>query len=135
MKWFAGALSLFLAIFAACGCSQQDDVEKFHIEGVVTYQGQSVPVGSIVFQPDPSQGNSGPYGVAQIKDGKFSTKLQGQASVGGPHLVIIEAFDGKEVNPDYAPYGASIGLTYQERFDLPKQDSTLDIELTDRKKR
>jgi len=125
---------LLLVIALACGCSKSDGVEKFHIQGTVTYQGTAVPVGSIVFQPDPSQGNSGPYGVAQIKDGKFSTKVEGEAIVGGPHLVIIEAFDGKDVNPDYAPYGGSIGSTYQERFDLPKQDSTLDIELTQRKK-
>ncbi|MHC2066532.1 hypothetical protein ACYFX5_03585 [Bremerella sp. T1] len=134
-KWIAGAMSLLVIVGATGGCSQSDGVEKYHIEGVVTFQGNAVPVGSIVFQPDPSQGNSGPYGVAQIKDGKFSTKLEGEAIVGGPHLVIIEAFDGKNVNPDYAPYGASIGSTYQERFDLPKQDSTLEIELTDRKKR
>ena len=129
------AMLILGALILPCGCSKSDGVEKFHIQGTVTHQGNAVPVGSIVFQPDPSQGNSGPYGVAQIKDGKFSTKLKGEATIGGPHLVIIEAFDGKDVNPDYAPYGGSIGSTYQERFDLPKQDSTLDIELTERKKK
>ena len=120
-------------LLLASGCSKSDGPPTYHVQGTVTHDGKAVPIGSIVFQPDPSQGNRGPYGVAQIKDGKFDTKLEGQAVVGGPHLVIVEAFDGASPNPDYAPYGTSLGANYQEVFDLPKQDTTLDIELTERK--
>jgi len=102
------------------------------LSGTVTHEGQPVAFGSIVFQPDQSQGNSGSYATASIKDGKFDTRSGGKGTVGGPHLVMIEAFDGQDINDDFAPYGKSLGESYQRPFDLPSEDSTLTIELTDR---
>lgn len=119
-----------MLLSAGLGCGQSDP-ERFHLSGTVTHQGQPVAFGSIVFQPDQSQGNSGSYATASIKDGKFDTR-SGKGIVGGPHLVMIEAFDGKDINDDYSPYGKSLGESYQRPFDLPREDSTLTIELTDR---
>jgi len=113
------------------GCGERGP-QRYHVSGTVTYKGEPVAFGSIVFQPDQSRGNSGPYGAASIKDGKFDTQIDGHGPIGGPHLVMIEAFDGKNINEDYAPYGNSIGSTYQRPFDLPSENSTLEIELTDR---
>ena len=50
--------------------------------------------------------------------------------IGGSQIVLIEAFDGKVENPEYAPYGKSIGGGYQKAHQLPQADATLDIELT-----
>lgn len=123
----AGAL--LLSAYLGCGNSEAD---RYHLSGTVTHEGQPVAFGSIVFQPDQSQGNSGAYATASIKDGKFNTRSGGKGTVGGPHLVMIEAFDGQDINDDFAPYGKSLGESYQRRFDLPSEASTLDIELTDR---
>lgn len=131
---YSALLLAAVLIATGSGCGNSDSRDLYHVQGTVTYQGQPVSTGSIIFQPDPSQGNQGPYGSAQIENGKFDTQKDGQATVGGPHLVMIEAFDGVNPDPDFAPYGKSLGGGYQESFDLPKQDTKLDIELTDRRR-
>ncbi|WP_146431112.1 hypothetical protein [Blastopirellula retiformator] len=128
------ALPMLLLSAMLLGCSGGDAADAFRIQGTVTHQGKPVPIGSIIFQPDGSKGNSGAYGSAAIKDGQFDTRNNGQPMVGGPHLVIVEAFDGVDPNPDFAPYGKSLGESYQEAFELPEEDTTLNIELTDRKR-
>jgi hypothetical protein len=112
------------------GCSESGP-PRFEVSGTVTYEGKPVPVGSILFQPDPAVGNEGPYGSATIKDGKFDTRLEGEPTIGGEQIVLIEAFDGKVENPEYAPYGKSIAGGYQQPHQLPQADATLDIELTE----
>lgn len=118
-----------LALVLLIGCAD-DGPPRYHVSGTVTYQGAPVPHGSIVFQPDSTQGNSGPSGSATIEDGAFDTRVNGEPPIGGPQIVFIEAFDGKVEHPDYAPYGGALGEGFQERYDLPQADTTLDIELT-----
>ncbi|UUO07751.1 hypothetical protein M4951_05430 [Blastopirellula sp. J2-11] len=131
---FYSQFAIATTILLAVGCAEKASVNQFDVSGVVTFDGKPVPHGSIIFQPDEAQGNAGPYGSAMIKDGKFDTRVDnGTATIGGPHLISIEAFDGVEPNQDYAPYGRSIGDSYQEAFVLPQTDSTLNIELKDRK--
>jgi hypothetical protein len=126
--WRFVPASLLLLLVFILGCGHAGP-PRYHVSGTVTYQGKPVPVGSILFQPDPSQGNSGAYGNAMIKDGKFDTRVDGEPPIGGPQLVIIEAFDGKNTT-DLTPYGNSLTSGYQEKYDLPDKDTTLDIELT-----
>lgn len=121
-------VAAFLMLVIA-GCAE-DGPPRYDVAGTVTYQGSPVPYGTIMFQPDPTQGNSGPTGSATIKDGTYNTKLEGEPQTGGPQIVFIEAFDGKIENPDYAPYGAALGESYQQRYELPQADTTLDIEMT-----
>jgi len=83
-----------------------------------------------MFQPDATRGNSGPTGSATIRNGAFDTRLEGEPPIGGPQIVFIEAFDGQVENPDYAPYGGSLGESYQAQYQLPQADTTLDIEMT-----
>ena len=129
MKWLLAVCAL--AVIAASGC-QDEGPPRYHVSGTVTLKGEPVPIGSIIFQPDPTAGNSGPSGNATIQDGKFDTREAGVPTTGGSQIVTIEAFDGKVVNPEYAPYGTSLRVGYQEKHVLPEKDAVLDIELTER---
>lgn len=139
MSYLLGNMSLHrtyaataaLAILLS-GCSESGP-PRYHVSGTVTHEGTPVPAGSILFQPDPAAGNEGPYGSATIKDGKFDTRDGGEPTIGGPQVVLIEAFDGNVKNPEYAPYGQSIGGGYQKSHPLPQADATLNIELTEEK--
>jgi hypothetical protein len=130
-RFFYGMCGVVAAMMFLTGCGESGP-PRYHVSGTVTYKGQPVPVGSIIFQPDARAGNAGPYGNATIKDGKFDTHVDGEPTVGGPQIVLVEAFDGKVENPEYAPYGKSVGGGFQQPRVLPKADTTLDIELTDR---
>lgn len=126
-------LSLCLVLLVAGSGCQEEGPPRYHVVGTVTYKGEPVPVGSIIFQPDATAGQSGPYGHASIRDGHFDTRNGGAPTTGGAQIVIIEAFDGNVVNPDYAPYGSSLGLGYRKKLPLPKsKDAKVDIELTER---
>ncbi|MCC9606889.1 hypothetical protein LOC68_15605 [Blastopirellula sp. JC732] len=124
--------AIVLAGMLLLGC-QRDEISRHRLSGTVTYHGKPVPAGAIFFEPDASQGNSGAPSYAQIKEGKFDTAAEnGLGFIGGPHVVTIEAFDGKAVN-DYAPFGVSLtpGKSYVKKFDLPSEDAELTIEMGD----
>jgi hypothetical protein len=113
---------------ALAGC-QDSGPPRYRISGTVTHQGQPVPIGSILFQPDGAKQNSGPYGFAPIREGRYDTQLDGKGFSGGPQIVIVEAFDGVNIDPDYNPYGLSISSGYIQPHDLPHTETTLDIRL------
>lgn len=128
---------LQLAVVAplfALGCGDSGPT-RYRISGTVTYEGNPVPFGAIIFQPNTTQNNGQPNGIAEIIDGVFDTRLGGQGFSGGPQIVIIQAFDGINIHPDYNPYGFSLGSGYNEPHDLPAGEAVLNIELTKRKKR
>ena len=49
--------------------------------------------GRVIFEPDTTQGNSGPGGYANIRDGYYET-LRGKGAVGGPHRVRVMILSG-----------------------------------------
>ncbi|MDX1946641.1 MAG: hypothetical protein SFU86_14670 [Pirellulaceae bacterium] len=81
----------------------------------------------IFFDPDYVQGNDGQQGFAFIKDGQFDTRLNGQPTVGGLHIVRIQAFDGKPGNE--LPMGKMIAPPYSTAADLPKEDASQDFNI------
>ena len=126
----------FAAVFAclaagglmATGCGK-DGMELHDVSGSVTFQGQPVPAGTVMFQPDASKGVSGPAGLAIIRDGKYDTSAEGgKGVVGGSHLVRIIGLDGKNVD-DMSPEGAPLFPDYEATVDLPKEDSVQDFEV------
>jgi len=99
------AVMFFVLVWSVSGCGGSG-VERVEVSGAVTYKGELVPAGPVIFEPDPKQGNIGPQGFAKIKDGKYQTE-SGLGSVGGPVIVRITVFDGKNVSQACRP-GASI---------------------------
>lgn len=126
-----GKLALALLGLVLLGCSGDKGPKRYRISGEVTCEGRPVPIGAIQFTPDASQGNSGPPAFAEIKEGRYDTTVSGKGFIGGPHIVAIDAFSGKNIDPDLLPNGEPIQQGFQKTFDLPvDQDVTLDIELT-----
>jgi hypothetical protein len=117
----AGSL-LFLA---GCG-GGSDGPQRYRLSGTVAHAGKPVPSGSVSFIPDTSKGNSGPGGRAPIQDGRFDS-AEGTGHVGGPHIVTVTGMDGV---PDVdLPRGRRLFPSYKITLDLPKEDSTHDIEV------
>lgn len=125
-RWMLAALVLF----AGCGGERE-----YHLSGTVTYKGQPIPEGYIVFEPDGSQGNTGAPGRCKILDGKYDTRAdKGRGTVGGLHKIRIVGMDGK-IGGDQDGGAVEISLpkplfppyTFDE--ELPTKDSTMDFEV------
>lgn len=122
-------LLLGSACLVMLGCAEQGP-QRYDISGTVTYKGQPIPAGTVQFVPDSAQGNRGPSGQATIVDGKYDTSTNGLGVVGGPHIVNIQAFDGKALPDLDLPNGKPIFYSYEERVELPKEESlTRDIDV------
>lgn len=83
------------AMLVAAGCSRAPaGPQRYPVSGSVTFAGQPVPAGRIVFEPDRAAGNSGPAAYGSIVAGRFTTYPR-MGAVEGPHVVQISGFDGK----------------------------------------
>ncbi len=120
-----------LLVLAGCGSS---DPSRFDLSGTVTYDGEPVPVGYMVFASDSAAGNAGPGAQADIRDGKFSTGPE-RGTVGGPHVVTIFGFDGKpyqiddgtEGPPMVNPMGKPLFETVTMKVEVPKETAVHDF--------
>jgi hypothetical protein len=114
--------ALTLCMLLGCGGEK-----TYRLSGKVTFKGQPIPSGKIFFVPDTSKGNKGPSGYAEIKDGNYDTSAPGGSGiVGGPMLITINA--SNSTDPDkLSPKG--MFPPYQTSADLPKSDSTKDIDV------
>lgn len=127
---FASPATMLVMLFAlqGCGSSAPDGPTRYHVHGVVTYEGKPVPFGTVTFDPDTSKGNSGPQGVASIKNGVFDTKLAGnRGTVGGATIISVVGTTHEVVTE--GGEGRLLFGSYNFEKDLPKEDSTLDIEV------
>lgn len=120
-----GTLCLSLAL-ASCGA--KEPAKTVHVRGTVTYRGQPIPLGLIVFEPDPAKGNSGPQGHAAIKDGTFDTRSSKKGAVVGPLIVRIVGGDG--VAPEaFTPFGNLLFEEYTTKVDLSRDSTTLTFDV------
>jgi hypothetical protein len=123
-RW-CGAVAILAALSASTGCGG-GGVKRYDLSGSVTYRGQPVPTGSIVFEPDKTKGNEGPAGFAKIKAGKYDTRQEGgMGIIGGPHLVRIVGLDGKPSGE--LVQGMPLFPEYSTTVDLPKETGTHDF--------
>lgn len=116
-----------VAVAGWVGCEKGPP--RYQVTGTVSFNGQPVPAGRIVFTPDRPKGNSGPQGVAAIEEGKI---IPGHRNVvGGPHWMEIQCFDG-------VPYeGREVRVTYGRpllpmqtiQVDLPRSDAELTVDI------
>jgi len=121
-----GAVALVAII--GCGPGTKGPV-RYGVEGMVTFRGDPVPTGRIVFEPDPAAGNRGPVGMADIEAGRYATDRRFGA-VGGPHLVVIEGFESpgpQGLRPDESP--RQLFREYRTKVDLPRHASTQNFEV------
>jgi hypothetical protein len=119
--------AVLLAFAAGCGSGER----VYDVSGAVNWNGQPVPAGIIFFDPDPMKGGSGPQGVANIVDGKYTTAVKGQGIRGGAYVIRITGYDGKTANE--APLGQPLFNEYTVREELPAADTERDFDLPRKK--
>jgi hypothetical protein len=104
------------------GCGSADTgPERFQVSGTVNFNGQPVPAGTIYFET-----MDGPAGSAQISNGAYDTR-DGKGVVGGPHVAVIQGFDGTGTNP--GEMGKPLFNPQRIDVDLPKEDTTKDFDI------
>lgn len=123
-------IGLVLVALSGCG-SGTDGPTRYDISGLVTYDNQPVPYGTVQFLPDSSKSNQGPAGYATIVDGKFDTKKGGKGVVGGPHQVVIMGMKHAPVegtpNPDTPVESNELFPQYVTTEDFRKEATTLNL--------
>ncbi|MFO0811112.1 MAG: hypothetical protein U0746_20985 [Gemmataceae bacterium] len=118
MKCWTGA-ALVVAIGVLGGCSGTGEPQRYHYTGAVTLDGQPIPYGEVLFTPDVAAKNSGPQGIAPIRDGKYDTRaVGGKGLAGGPTIARVQGMSG--------PKGKTL-CEYDVKVDLPRADGTHDI--------
>jgi hypothetical protein len=120
--------SFLVLLLSLTGCSR-DDSGRVDMWGTVTFQGQPVPTGLIVINPDLSKGNDGPQGMAEIKNGRYDTRSLEKGAPSGPVVLVIDGFDG--MSQGDATSGKPLFIGYKAQFELPKAPSERNIEVPD----
>jgi len=118
-----------VACFLAIGCGGE---KTYRVSGKVTFKGQPIPEGRILFMPDTTKGNKGPAGSAEIKNGQYDTGAEGgKGVIGGAMTVQIEAWDPAKKSEKQSPLSVAASLfpSYQTSVELPKSDSNKDFDV------
>ena len=103
--------------FVIAGCAPGNGLTMGRVSGLVTYNGEPVELGEVLFLPDSEKGNNGVPSMGAIgKDGRYTMLTQdaGDGVIAGYHKVGIRALDSEPVTRDAAPD--------QEREDAGKSD-------------
>ena len=139
-RWSLLAI-LATALISGCGGGNADNKPTATVTGKVTYNGQPVPGGSLLFSPirDAKSNMPGKAGQATIKsDGTYSvtTYTDGDGAVIGSHRL---SFSAPAVAQPQAPAGGHVAAPPPSPYDglSPKQaevavvkgDNKIDIEL------
>ena len=122
-RWDFVPLVCGLALVIGCG---QDGPRRYHLSGKVTYQGQPVPTGQIMFEPDSTKGNRGPQGFAEIHEGTYNTDAVGKGAISGAMIVTIIGFDHMPTG-EGGPPPKALFPRYITRVDVPEEATTLDF--------
>lgn len=123
-RLFPCCAALLLSILSLPGCGGPDGPPRYEVSGMVTYNGQPVPVGYIHFVPDASQGNQGPATEVEIRDGRYATP-SGKGTVSGPHRVTIHGQDGVAFDSPEGRIesGRPLFPSYETSVDLPQDNA------------
>lgn len=91
-------------------------------------------MGLVTFSPDSSQGNSGPQGIARVRDGKFDTRSEGgKAPVAGPQVVLVRGADGQAYEDDAGiehADGKPLFAPWTTTVDIREEQLTFDLQVT-----
>jgi hypothetical protein len=100
---------LGITLAAACalaGCGPDNGLTMGRVSGVITYKGEPVEFGDILFVPDAAGGTTGVPSMGRIgKDGRYtmSTQDPGDGVIAGHHKVGIRVLDPEPVTIDEIP--------------------------------
>lgn len=117
------ALALVSATLVGCGKGGSDAL--YEISGSVTFAGQPVPGGRIVFEPDEARGASGMVSIADIANGSYRTRSR-RGFGGGPCRVTIHGTDGTIPTEEK---DTSLFRPWQTTIDLPREACRRDFDV------
>ena len=109
------ALALVTALLV--GCEKRGSDALYEISGSVTFAGQPVPAGRIVFEPDEAQGAAGMVSIADIENGIYRTRPR-RGFGGGPCRVTIYGTDGTMPTEEK---DTALFRPWQTTIDLPRE--------------
>ncbi len=98
----ASSFLLLFCLIALTGCSN-NGLTLGRVQGKITYKGQPVPAGEVLFMPDESKGTTGPPASGTISsDGTYvmSTEESGDGAVVGTHRVGITGREAKPISEE-----------------------------------
>jgi hypothetical protein len=107
-------------------CSRRDGPTRHTLSGKATFDGQPIPFGRILLQPDGEAGNSGPAGVAEISNGSYRTRADA-GHIGGPHILTVTATDGTRPSSD--DIDNSLFPPFQIKVTLPAENGKHDLDV------
>ena len=101
----------------------------------MTFDGEPVPTGLLVLEPDISKGNGGPVSVLEINDGRFDSRQPGaKGPLRGPLIARITGYPAADPNveipnPLFREYHTSVELSPNGKvsvleFHIEKQSSS-----------
>lgn len=115
-------IGLLLSILLSLGCGYRSGLERVHVSGKASYDGQPIEVGQIRFIPvEPTRA---PITVENIRDGAYETDKSGGVPIGN-FRVEIRMFDPEEYRN--APRVAGAPAVKQLLPDKYNRDSELTI--------
>ena len=121
----ASAIVIMLA--AVMGCSPAaPDPETDSVHGRVTFKGQPLESGTIIFSFDPATGFTGADGWAPISSGDYDTRIGGYRTRGGKLVARIE---GRGMPTPQAAQGPLLFSHYDVSVDVPKGRFELNIDV------
>jgi hypothetical protein len=118
-----------LTLVALSGCGRPS-ATRYELSGRITYAGQALPAGYIVFSPAETSATGGPAAQAEIHDGHYEVPAA-RGVVGGPYVATIHGFDGvsSEENGIINALGKPLVSGYRVSIDLPTAGSTQDLDV------
>ncbi len=92
-------LLLLPLVLTGCG---GEGFPRHQVSGKVTFQGNPVEYGAIVFEPDASIGKIAPTCHARIENGAFKTD-SAESPTTGTYKVRVTGYDKSKMKPNPAP--------------------------------
>ena len=119
-----GKAASFVLIAFCAGCSNSEPT-RFRVSGTALVEGKPIPYGEVLLTPDGAKKNSGPQGIATIRDGKFDTAAEGgKGCGGGPSVVRVTGFSAQ---------GGKLLCEHELHVDLPRADSVQQFDVPAKK--
>jgi hypothetical protein len=117
--------ALALVSATLVGCGRRDPNTLYEVSGSVTFAGQPVPAGRIVFEPDEARGAAGMVSIADIQNGSYRTRPR-RGFGGGPCQVTIYGNDGTMPTEEK---DTSLFTPWQTTIDLPREACRRDFDV------
>ena len=114
---------------AGCG---GDGITRHQVSGQVTYLGQEVEDGAVVFEPDASVGKLAPTSFARIEKGRYQTD-PAESPTTGKYKVRVMGYDKSKMKQNPAPgeiiEKPELFPEFTLSADIPVTDGKLNIEV------